>query len=193
MFAELLRQQLGSLVELSPFQIEELQKHFELMQRWNKVLNLTRIRETPEIVRRHYCESLFLGTQLPPGELSIADVGSGAGFPGITVAILRPECTVVLVESHQRKSVFLRQATREMPNTRVVATRIEDVTENFDWAIVRAVKYTDIERPLSKLAVGVAIFGGEDSPLGHCFTWNAPVSLPWGTKQYLWLGTRSST
>jgi len=192
-FAELLRDRLGSVVELSSFQLGQLKKHFELMHRWNKVLNLTSIQEAGEVVERHYCESLFLGTQLPPGELSIADVGSGAGFPGIPVAILRPECTVVLVESHQRKSVFLRQATREMPNTRVVATRIEDVTENFDWAIVRAVKYTDIERPLSKLAVGVAIFGGEDSPLGHCFTWNAPVSLPWGTKQYLWLGTRSST
>jgi 16S rRNA (guanine527-N7)-methyltransferase len=192
-FAELLRQRMGSQVELSPFQLEQLQKHFDLMQRWNKVLNLTSIRETAEIVERHYCESLFLGTQLPPGPLNIADVGSGAGFPGIPVAILRPESTMVLIESHLRKSVFLREATRELHNTRVIPKRIEDITETFDWATMRAVKYSDIEKSLSKLTARAAILAGEDQPSGHCFTWNAPVSVPWGTKQYLWLGTRSST
>ena len=193
MFAELLRQRLGSLVELSSFQLEQLKKHFELMERWNKILNLTSIQETAEVVERHYCESLFLGKELPAGALNIVDIGSGAGFPGIPVAILRPECPTRLVESHQRKSVFLREATRELPNVRVIPDRIEEVAETFDWAIVRAVKYADIEKSLTKLAFRVALLGGERCPSDRCFTWNEHIRLPWGTKRCLWLGTRSST
>ena len=102
MFAELLLERLGSWVPLAPEQVRVLERHYELMVRWNKVLNLTAVREVAEIVERHYCESLFLGSHLPAGALRIADVGSGAGFPGIPVAILRPECPVTLIESHQR-------------------------------------------------------------------------------------------
>ena len=193
MFAELLSKRLEARIDLSPLQVELLQKHFELLQRWNKVLNLTSIQEPEEIIKRHYCESLFLGRHLPLGPLSIVDVGSGAGFPGIPVAVLRPECTVVLVESHQRKSVFLREATREMANTRVIAKRIEDLEERFDWAIARAVKYADIDQSLSKIAIRVAFLGGEERPSDNRFTWNTPIFVPWGRKRNLWLGSRGST
>src|ERR1035437_3234294 len=111
MFADLLRQRLAGVVELSPGQVEALEAHYQLLLRWNRTLNLTSIKRMEEVVERHYCESLFLGTHLPQGGLRIADVGAGAGFPGFPVAVLRPDCSVTLIESHQRKAVFLREAS----------------------------------------------------------------------------------
>src|SRR5580704_17440976 len=112
--------------------------------RWNKTLNLTAIRNREEAIERHYCESLFLGARLPAGALRIADIGSGAGFPGLPVAVLRPDCSMTLIESHQRKAVFLREASRKVLNVRVLAKRAEDVDEEFDWVISRAVSYEDL-------------------------------------------------
>jgi 16S rRNA (guanine527-N7)-methyltransferase len=100
MFADLLRQRLAGIVELSPGQVEALEAHYRLLLRWNRTLNLTSIRKIEEAVERHYCESLFLGTHLPQDLLRIADIGSGAGFPGFPVAVLRPDCSVTLIESH---------------------------------------------------------------------------------------------
>jgi 16S rRNA (guanine527-N7)-methyltransferase len=157
------------------------------MGRWNRVLNLTRIRDLDEIVERHYCESLFLGMQLPSHSIKIVDVGSGAGLPGIPVAILRPDCSVTLVEAHQRKSVFLREAIRHLANARVLASRIEQVSEIFDWAISRAVRCREIERSLNNIAPNVALLGGQDSPIGR-FTWNK-IKVPWGKQRFLWIGS----
>jgi hypothetical protein len=90
---------------LSDAQLDALCDHYSLLLAWNERLNLTRVVSAADAARLHYVESLFLAAQLPPGELRIVDVGSGAGFPGIPVAILRPETRVDLVESHQRKGV----------------------------------------------------------------------------------------
>ena len=104
---------------LSAEQEAVLEAHLELLMRWNRTVNLTAIRNREEAIERHYCESLFLGSRLPAGRLRIADVGSGAGFPGFPVAVLRPDCLVTLIESHQRKAVFLREAARQVGNVRV--------------------------------------------------------------------------
>ena len=90
MFAELLLERLDGVAVLSQDQVRRLEAHYELLLRWNKVINLTSVHKPAEAVERHYCESLFLGAHLPPGAFSIADIGSGAGFPGIPVAVLRP-------------------------------------------------------------------------------------------------------
>jgi 16S rRNA (guanine527-N7)-methyltransferase len=192
-FAELLRERLGSFVDLSPAQITQLETHFQLLNRWSKALNLTSLHKEEEIVERHYCESLFLGKHLPNGAFRVADLGSGAGFPGIPVAVLRPNISIALIESNQRKSVFLREATRGLPNALVIAQRAHAVTESFDWAISRAVKYSDISETLSELSEHAALLAGEDVPSGSRFTWNARVRLPWGVRRYLYLGTRHST
>jgi 16S rRNA G527 N7-methylase RsmG len=126
-FTELLDREFRRVSILSPEHFERLYAHYELMIRWNVALNLTSVRSVEEIVIRHYCESLFLGVHLPPGPCSVMDVGSGAGFPGIPLAAIRPELRVTLTESHQRKAVFLREATREWPNVRVFSGRAEDL------------------------------------------------------------------
>src|SRR4051812_20933588 len=105
------------------------------MVRWNKIINLTRIEDVEEAVDRHYGESLLLGISLPSGPLRVADLGSGAGFPGYPVAVLRPEVSVTLIESHQRKAVFLKECSRELSNVSVFSKRAEDVPGNFDWVV----------------------------------------------------------
>jgi 16S rRNA (guanine527-N7)-methyltransferase len=156
---------------LSPQQLELLDEHYHLLLRWNPKINLTRITSLQDAVRYHYCESLYLATHLPKGPLRIVDIGSGAGFPGIPVAIYRPECTVDLVESHQRKAVFLREAARSLTNVQVLAQRAEEVTDSYDWTISRAVRPEDVLK--LKLAPHVAILGAEGE------------SLPWGERRAL--------
>jgi 16S rRNA (guanine527-N7)-methyltransferase len=149
--------------------LDQLEQHFELLSRWNQKLNLTRIESVEDAARLHYCESLYLGTKLPPGPLRIADVGTGAGFPGTPIAILRPECEVTLIESHQRKAVFLRESTRDLKNVRVFSGRAEDLKERFDWVVSRAVTPEDVLKlPLANdfaLLVGPEI-GGDPLPWG---------------------------
>ena len=174
---------------LSAEQEAALEAHLELLMRWNRTVNLTAIRSREEAIERHYCESLFLGARLPPGRLKIADVGSGAGFPGFPVAVLRPNCSVTLIESHQRKAVFLREAARKLPNVRVLAKRGEDVNETFDWAISRAVSYEDLASFLKNLAPNVDLLAGKERPpeaMG--FRWDSPTRLPWGDQRFLWTG-----
>lgn len=193
MFAELLKRQLGSLIDLSHTQIQNLEQHFLLLCKWNKKLNLTSISGLEETIERHYCESIFLGIHLPPGILRIADAGSGAGFPGIPVAICRQDCFVTLIESHQRKSVFLREATRTLSNVQVCTQRVEAVSQRFDWTICRAVEFREIENPVGGISEYVAFLGGQNCPSASRFTWNNPTRLPWGRQRYLWIGIRSST
>jgi 16S rRNA (guanine(527)-N(7))-methyltransferase RsmG len=189
MFADLLSERLAGVVELSPRQVEALDAHYQLLLRWNRTLNLTSIKRLEEAVERHYCESLFLGNHLPQGRLRIADIGSGAGFPGFPVAVLRPDCSVTLIESHQRKAVFLREASRNLPNVRVVATRAEDAKEQFDWAISRAVSYENLGSFLKNLAPDVDLLtGGEAPPDGFGFVWQRPIPLLWGRQRFLRIG-----
>lgn len=192
MFAEFLRKQISSIVELSPTQLNQFEQHYNLLIKWNKVLNLTSLRKVEEIVERHYCESIFLGVHLPLGALNIGDVGSGAGFPGVPVAIVRSDCLVSLIESHRRKSVFLREATRGLKNVQVLPKRVENLNSSFDWVVCRAVLFSAIEEPVSAISPRIAILGTEQ-PTGSRFTWNTPIQLPWGRQRYLWLGTRGST
>ena len=188
MFAELLWEKLLGVVEVSEDQIAALQAHYELLVRWNKKLNLTTVISLAEAVERHYCESLFLGAHLPHGSLRIADIGSGAGFPGFPVAVLRPECSVTLVESHQRKAVFLREASRRVGNVRVIAKRAAEVAEEFDHIISRAVSYEDLRGSLSKLAPEATLLTGRDEPPNFGMEWAEPIAIPWGGARFLRIG-----
>lgn len=182
-FAERLVARCGAVASLAA-----LERHYDLLVRWNRVLNLTRIEDPGEVVERHYCESLFLAGHLPPGPLRVADIGSGAGFPGIPLAVARPDCHVTLIESHRRKAVFLREATRELPNVKVTAMRVEEISETFEWAVSRAVRLHDLEPALVRLAARYAVLAGEQPPAAGRIAWQEPLPLPWGKARRLWLG-----
>jgi len=200
-FSAILTSSFDPIHALSPETISELLGHYELLVRWNRTLNLTSIAGLEETVLRHYCESLFVGIHLPPRQVSVLDVGSGAGFPGIPMAILRPDCRFTLAESHQRKAVFLREATRHLSNVRVAAGRAEDVEGTFDWVVSRAVKWPDvlkIARPGAELSGGARpahtialLLGQEDAAevvLQPRFSWRPTIPLPWGRRRVLVVG-----
>ena len=108
-----------------------LVRHYSMLCRWNQRLNLTRITEPREAAWLHYAESLF-GARFIAGAHTLLDIGSGAGFPAIPLAVARPDAQVTALEANQKKSLFLKEAKDELglKNLKVVTARLEA----FDWA-----------------------------------------------------------
>ncbi len=176
---EFLRADLAGILPVSDDQIEALASHYELMARWNARLNLTRVVDPQQASRKHYGESALIARILPPGPLEIADFGSGAGFPGIPIGVLRPDIMVTLIESHQRKSVFLREASRDLPNVRVTASRGDAVARRFDWVVSRAVRWEGVLRADLAPSVALLLSANDGSAIARVegFTWNVQGAL----------------
>ncbi len=119
-----------------------LSTYLGLLLKWNARTNLTAIRDPEEIVRRHFGESLFAGQHIGPCE-TLLDLGSGAGFPGLPIALLHPEIPVTLAESQNKKATFLWEVVRtlDLPNVEVWAARAESLppTRQFHTVTLRAV------------------------------------------------------
>lgn len=130
--------QLG--LELSAGVVEKLLAYLALLAKWNKVHNLTAVRDPEEMVTLHLLDSLSVLPHVPPGRL--LDVGSGAGLPGIVLAICRPDLQVTTIDAVQKKASFMRQAKAELQidNLQVVAGRVEQLKPEalFDTVISRA-------------------------------------------------------
>jgi 16S rRNA (guanine527-N7)-methyltransferase len=118
------------------------------LQRWNRTLSLTSIADEVGIIRKHFLGSLdFLHAFVPHPGLSLLDVGTGAGFPGIPLKLWHPELAVDLVESSQRKSVFLRHIGRALglADVRCLVIRVEalardpSLRERYDVIVARGV------------------------------------------------------
>ena len=127
--------------EASKLVVDQLSAYLDLLLKWNARTNLTSIREPEEIVQRHFGESLFAGLHLPMVQ-TVLDFGSGAGFPGIPIQLVRPEIQVTLGESQNKKATFLREAVRSLElRSEVWADRIEDMPHDrhFDLVAMRAV------------------------------------------------------
>lgn len=120
---------------------EKFAIYLELLVKWNAKLNLTAIREPSEIIRRHFVECVQCALALP-AVATLLDFGSGAGLPGIPIAIVRPEIRVTLGESQMKKAVFLREAVRVLGlNAEVFDGRVEGMApvREFDAVTLRAV------------------------------------------------------
>lgn len=118
---------------------QRLQSYLMLLSKWNRVYNLTAIRNTEQMVTHHLLDSLAVLPHL--GTIgSLADVGSGAGLPGLTLAVCRPDLQVTSVEANQKKAAFQQQAKIELglANVSVCCSRIESLAGSFDAAISRA-------------------------------------------------------
>jgi len=179
MFHDLLAKEFSPYGTLSEQQLDLATAHYQLLQQWNARMNLTRIESLEEVVRLHYCESFFLGAWLPKGPATVVDIGSGPGFPGIPVAILRPELRVTLLESNIRKCAFLRESSRALPNVRVINVRADESKKRFDWAISRAVAIPEVLR--NGLAPSFALLLSKSkAPAG----WEV-IDLPWGSNRVL--------
>ena len=134
---------------VTPTQAQRFAVYAELLVDWNQRINLTAITAPHEIVLKHFVDSLTALTVLPPrtGEpLSLIDVGTGAGFPGVPLAILRDDIQLTLLDSLNKRLVFLRElcAAVEVPVTLLHARAEEggrkpELRERFDVATARAV------------------------------------------------------
>jgi len=125
-------------LELDDAAIERLLAYVELLERWNAAYNLTAVREPAEMVTRHLIDSLAIVPHVRGATL--ADLGSGAGLPGIPLAIAAPEREILLVDSNGKKARFLREAVRRLALTRVriAESRVENVEGSFDCITARA-------------------------------------------------------
>lgn len=184
------------LPAVDPTQLAGLFGHYEMLRRWNPKMNLTSIQSPAEIVRRHYAESLFFSACLSLSSSTVADVGSGPGFPGVPLAILYPQLPVCLIESHQRKAVFLRESTRHLSNVEVIASRAESVERRFDWVVSRAVDPMDVVALLPRLAPKVGLLVGAldyQSLKATPVSWAEPVPVPWADRQLVAWGVSRGT
>lgn len=131
---------LAAGLNLSDAVQQKLLDYLALIQKWNKVHNLTAVRDPDEMVTLHLLDSLAV---LPFIQAkTLLDVGSGAGLPGIPLAICLPELKVTVIDSSQKKASFMRQAKAELgiDNLEVLCGRVEEVRrdEKFDVVISRA-------------------------------------------------------
>ena len=127
-------------LNLSDQMLDQLMAYLNLIEKWNRVYNLTAIRERDEMIKLHFLDSLSILNHVEMEH--VLDVGSGAGFPGIVLAIAKPELKVTVMDSVNKKTTFMQQVKSELSltNLNVVNARVEDYqpTILFDGVITRA-------------------------------------------------------
>src|ERR1017187_8825649 len=128
------------MASLQATESKAVDTYISLILRWNERVNLTAIREEDGILARHFVESIVCARALPRGIAALLDFGSGAGFPGIPIALCRPEIAVTLAESQGKKAAFLQEAVRVLGiQAKVHAGRAEALRAVFDCVVLRAV------------------------------------------------------
>jgi 16S rRNA (guanine527-N7)-methyltransferase len=185
---------------LSPDQEASFATYFSLLTKWNAKLNLTAIRDTETILRRHFLECIFCAHKVPHGAKTLLDFGSGGGFPGIPIAICRPEIQVTLAESQSKKVAFLREVVRTLGlSSSVVQGRAETLRESFDVVTLRAV---DKMEQAIQLAADRASENGwlllmaglrdqtRFQELAPGIVWQDPISIPRSIESCILLGHR---
>jgi 16S rRNA (guanine527-N7)-methyltransferase len=170
-----------------------------LLTRWNARMNLTAVRDAGGILQKHFVESIVCARLLPAGIETLLDFGSGAGFPGIPIALCRPETLVTLGEAQGKKAAFLREAVRVLGlSARVYGARLQGLEERFGCVALRAVDRMEeavhgaagMVREAGRLAVLTTISeqAAVMSAAGGAFRWESRA-LP-GRERILLLGGR---
>lgn len=160
-------------INLNNNQLSQLERYYELLVEWNNKINLTRIIEKADVYLKHFYDSLTLNKISKEyinftEELSICDVGTGAGFPGIVLKIAFPNLKVTLVDSLQKRINFLNEVIKELglTNIETVHTRAEDYAkthrEEFDLVTSRAVANLKV---LSELCIPMLKVNGYFIPM----------------------------
>lgn len=127
-------------INLSDSQVDLFEIYAALLINWGRKINLTAILDMDKIIAYHFLDSLALVSQLPISVgTTLVDVGSGAGFPGVICALIRPELRVTLVEKVHKKTVFLSELKRQLGlDYVIVADQIENLSEKFNLVVSRA-------------------------------------------------------
>lgn len=157
-------------VALDENQLEQLEHYAKLLVEWNEKMNLTAIVDDEGIALKHFLDSLALLRQaeIPKGA-RVADVGTGAGFPGMVLKIARPDIELVLIDSLQKRLNFLQEVLSELGiSAKLVHTRAEDaghdknLRESFDFVTARAVANLSV---LSEYCIPLVKVGGTFAPM----------------------------
>jgi len=201
---ETIRRALGEFqVQVDEKQVILIQRYMKILGHWNEKLNLTAIRDPLEILCRHFCESMYGAVAVPVDFGRLADIGSGAGFPGIALKIVRPDLELLLVESNIKKGTFLAEVVRELElrNVKVLINRYQELSEHLaplDYVCSRALGEFDSfldwagSEELSATRV-VLWIGGRDldevRKSAH-WEWQEPIAVPQSLRRYILVGTK---
>jgi 16S rRNA (guanine527-N7)-methyltransferase len=177
--------------------------YLSLLLRWNARVNLTAVRDEEGILKRHFVESIVCARALPAGIATLLDFGSGAGFPGLPIALCRPEIAVTLAESQGKKAAFLSEAIRVLGvGARVHSGRAETLGAQFDCVTLRAVDKMELAvrassrlvRPGGWLALMITLaeMNRLKDAAGQEFSWLQSVPLPGGEDRILALAVHSA-
>ncbi len=184
-------------------QILCIQQYIGILRHWNEKLNLTAIQDPREILYRHFCESMFAGVAVPVENGRLADIGSGPGFPGIPLKIMKPNLELFLVESNIKKGTFLAEVSRELglKGARVLISRYEELAEEvapLDYVCSRAVgefqtflNWAGSARVSARTAI--LWIGGrdlEEVKKGNGWEWKEPIPVPQSLRRYLLVGRK---
>jgi len=184
-------------------QVRQIQQYIRLLLAWNEKVNLTAIRDPLEILHRHFCESMFAAAAVPMEKGRLADVGSGGGFPGLPLKIVRPELQVFLIESNIKKATFLAEVVRELGlvDARVLVSRYEELGEEvapLDFVCSRALGEFQpflewAAEPQVAAQKAVLWIGARDLDEIRRITtweWREPIPVPNSLRRLLLVGTK---
>lgn len=185
-------------------QIRQIQQYMALLLKWNDAMNLTAIQDPLEILYRHFCESMFGASLIPATGGRLADVGSGGGFPGLPLKIVRPDLEVCLIDSNVKKATFLAEVVRELalPRARVLVSRYEELDEEvapLDFACSRAVgEFAQFLKWAASERIGAATvmlwIGGRDLDEARGskdWNWHEPIAIPQSLRRFVLVGSRA--
>jgi 16S rRNA (guanine527-N7)-methyltransferase len=202
--AEIIRRALREFrIEVTDPQVAQIQQYMKILLAWNDKVNLTAIRDPLEILYRHFCESMFGAVATGLDHCRLADVGSGGGFPGLPLKILRPEMQVFLVESSVKKATFLAEVIREIElnGASVLVSRYEELGEELTPLDVACSRAVGEFRPFldwagsERVAAGRVVLwiGGRDMEEVQKiegWRWDPPVAIPQSLRRFVLVGTR---
>jgi 16S rRNA (guanine527-N7)-methyltransferase len=187
-------------------QVLQIQQYIKILLTWNEKVNLTAIRDPLEILYRHFCESMYASEAIPLNNGRLADVGSGGGFPGLPLKIMRPGLQVFLVESNIKKVTFLAEVIRELglKGAQVLARRYEELGEEvapLDYVCSRALGeypvFLEWARSQQIAAKQVILWIGgrdlEEIQKIRTWDWSEPIEVPHSLRRLLLVGTRKSS
>ena len=188
----------------SPSQCDAIRTYVDLLLRWNSRISLTTVTDPDEILRFHIGESIAAIPAAPIEKGRLADVGSGAGFPGVPLALFLPHLDVTLIESNAKKSTFLSEVQRQLNlhRVRVFRGRAEELLsqgEKFDFVTARAVgKYDELlfwsSKALNPGGKAVLWLGDKDASEVSAYpgwTWHTPQKITGSQKRFLLVGALS--
>lgn len=170
-------------LNLDAGQQEKLLAYVALLAKWNTVYSLTAIREPKRMVTHHLLDSLAPLPHLKGEQLRILDVGSGFGTPGIPLAIARPDWQLVLLDSNQKKTTFLRQALLELklPNVSIVTDRVELYRPDAPFHIITSRAFAELA-DFVQLTRHLLAQGGEWAALKGVYPYEEIARLPAGIR-----------